>query len=376
MTNRMTWACVALLGFAAFAAPSVCRADPPTTAPSIQLKPGPMDLTFTQRSPLSKPKEIARRLSLKPADVADDYDLSQQTFKAYVPKDFDPAVPQGLLVFLGYKDTTETPRAWQPILDTAHVIFIGSVAHHGEEHPPSIPTWQTFGMALDAANNIQQQCKIDPARVYLMGWDYSTEFALAYPDIFTGYILVDPSYFKCLSLPDGRYMAGDEFAPPMTSFYSLAKRRPFFFVARSSDELQILNVKMNIMKRDGFSQVQTLQLSIDGDLHYPNLSTEWFEKQTLPFLDAASAQEAKAEEKRAELKAAQPAVAAPDAAQSPAAPAPTGPSEAAKLLKSAQLYIANNLPDLAKPKLQQILDTYPDDPAAVKAKELLGQINQ
>jgi hypothetical protein len=52
------------------------------------------------------------------------------------------------------------------------------------------------------------------------------------------------------------------------------------------------------------------------------------------------------------------------------------PTEAAKILKSAQPYIANNLPDLAKPKLQQIIDTYPTDPAAAKAKDLLAQINQ
>jgi hypothetical protein len=36
----------------------------------------------------------------------------------------------------------------------------------------------------------------------------------------------------------------------------------------------------------------------------------------------------------------------------------------------------NGHPDLARRKLNQIIANYPTDPAAEKAKELLGQLNQ
>jgi TolA-binding protein len=41
----------------------------------------------------------------------------------------------------------------------------------------------------------------------------------------------------------------------------------------------------------------------------------------------------------------------------------------------AQLYINGGQTDLAKSKLQEILDTYPDDPLAPKAKTMLDQLN-
>ena len=60
-------------------------------------------------------------------------------------------------------------------------------------------------------------------------------------------------------------------------------------------------------------------------------------------------------------------------------PAPLAAPEvnaAQHLLGMAQLYISNGQTDLAQKKLQQIIDAYPGDPAAAKAKELLGQMNQ
>src|SRR5579872_3339224 len=72
---------------------------PPATQPAASVQTGEVNLTFTERSPLSKTEELARRLYLKPADVKEDYDLSKLPFKAYIPTNYDPAVPQGLFVY-------------------------------------------------------------------------------------------------------------------------------------------------------------------------------------------------------------------------------------------------------------------------------------
>jgi TolA-binding protein len=63
-------------------------------------------------------------------------------------------------------------------------------------------------------------------------------------------------------------------------------------------------------------------------------------------------------------------------ATSPSAqPPPAAPSEAEHLLSMAHLCMNNNMIDLAKQKLQEIIDHYPNDPAAAKAKDLLGQMS-
>jgi hypothetical protein len=119
---------------AAIAGITPIRADtPPSSQPAPQVQTGEVDLTFTQRSPLSTPKEIARRLKANPDK---DYDLSTLPFKAYVPTNYDPAVPHGLFVYLGYKDSVSTPPQWHAMLEQHHLIFITPVCHTGDQYAP------------------------------------------------------------------------------------------------------------------------------------------------------------------------------------------------------------------------------------------------
>src|SRR6516162_10475058 len=94
---------------------TVVRADEPATTQS-SVATGDIDLTFTERSPLSKPEELARRMNLKESEVSPDYDLSKCPFKAYVPTNYDPSVPVGVFVYFGYKDTIGTPPTWHLVL--------------------------------------------------------------------------------------------------------------------------------------------------------------------------------------------------------------------------------------------------------------------
>jgi hypothetical protein len=130
-------------------------------------------------------------------------------------------------------------------------------------------------------------------------------------------------------------------------------------------------LKAGAMKQDGFEHVTQVGLSTGGDLHFPNMKAEWFEQQALPFLDQFSS----------ELKkpTTEPSVASGEGAATTQATQPSeseaGPSKAQSLLSVAQILIANNETELAKKKLQAIISAYPTDPAAAKAKELLGRLN-
>jgi len=145
---------------------------------------------------------------------------------------------------------------------------------------------------------------------------------------------------------------------------SLAETRSFFMIDDGNPQnVEVTKLIIGAMHRDDFNQIMRTSLSLSDDLHYPNMKADWFEQQALPFLDAASV--------KAEIAKSVPG----SATTMPASAAPAV-SEPQHLLTMAQLYISNGQTDLAQKKLQQIIDTYPGDPAAAKAKELLGQLGQ
>jgi hypothetical protein len=342
----------------------------PSTEPAVQVKTGAVDLTFTERSPLSAPKELARRLNLKPADVATDYDLSKRPYKAYVPTNYDPAKPLGVIVYLGYKDSVSTPPLWAPVLEKSHLIFITPVCHSGELYAPSVPSWQMTGLAMDAVYNLKHQYAVDDRRVYLMLWgNQSTQAAIATADVFTGFVVTyDFGWLE--SIRSGNLIYPSAFSPPPTELLHEAENAPFFRIDDASPDLVKANERIaDAMRRRGFEHVMRAGLSSSDDLHYPNFKAEWFSQQALPFLDKFSTSDRKVNP-RPQMAATNPD-AAPAATTPPVTP---GPSEAQSLLSKAQLLLANGQTDIARGKLQQIIKLFPDDPASAKAKELLDQM--
>jgi hypothetical protein len=341
--------------------------DALATQPAAQLQTGELDLTFTQRSPLSTPQEIARRLNVTPTSLGDNYDLSKLPFKAYVPSNYDLTKQYGLLVLLNYKDTDSTPPLWHPVLDKSHVIFISPVCHTGEQHPPSVPLWQTIGLAFDAVYNCKKQFNIDSRRIYLMSFvDNSSRTSYSTSDVFTGFIVAaDAEYWRRIYVPGNQYYEA-AFTPPPAELMSLAKTRPFFLIGDTTNSnVDGVKLILGAMQHDGFSTVTIISLSIPNDLHYPNMKSDWFEQQALPFLDKGGNSEN--------------AIAASISPSSqPSATPQTAPtvSEPQHLLTLARLYMSNGMADQARKKLQEIIDTYPDDPAAQTAKDLLSQMKQ
>jgi hypothetical protein len=343
---------------------------------------GEIKLTFSERSPISTPKELARRLSMKPNEIPADYDISQLPFWAYIPATYDPKKPAGIIVYLGYKNTQETPKPWQPVLDRANLIFISAVCHSGTQYLPAVPLAEAVGLGLDAVYNLKRRYAIDERRIYEMaGNDGATQAAFGTCDIYTGFIVIfDPSYCHPMYMPDRSYYIPAWPGPP-TELFTRAKLRPFFEadVPDNADSWKETKLKQSTMASEGFVHLKLVKLSPGDDLHYPNLKADWFEQQALPFLDSASARGAPSGNSMpAAASANAPASPASSATSSAASTAattkPAAPSEAQHLLSLARLYIDNNHPELARPRLQMILDRYPNDPAAAQAKQLLDQL--
>lgn len=345
---------------------------------SVRMQTGELDLTFTERSPLSNPKEIARRLTMKEQDLAIDYDLKQRPFKTYVPQNYDPSVPCGIFVYLGYKDSEALPQDWEPALDKAHMIFITPVNHHGEDFPNSIPSWQMMGLAFDAVHNLRQRFHIDERRIYRMskGQD-SMRFALASADVFSGFVVTgDDTWAAPIVLPN-RSQYPQAFLPPPPPLFAEARTRAFILATEDwGPPESCWHMRTPAMKRGGFEHILELKLTWLGDLHYPMMKVQWFEDTALPFLDSIAAQTSKSAPVKIPTHtpgpASPPPIASPATQTGPAAPTPAAANpDAQRLMTLAELYVKAKQPKRAREKLEAIIRLYPNDPAAGKAKEIL-----
>jgi hypothetical protein len=343
-----------------------------STEPAGDVRTLDIDLTFTERSPLSAPKELARRLVMKETEIAPDYNLGQLPFKAYVPVNYDAATPVGIFVYLGYKNSVGTPPAWHPVLDKNHMIFITPVCHSGDHYQPSVPMWESMGLALDAAHNLKKLYSIDPKRIYMMSWDNaSTRMSLSTADVFTGFVVgFDPTWCHRMNLSNNYFYAAKWGSPP-PSLFMRAMDRPFFLVVEQIDDLAKL--KMATMRREGF-HATTAALSIMDDLHYPNFKADWFEQQALPYLDKIAMANRVGRSAEFDAEASTGPLAATTEVSASSSADTVSPAK--HLLNVAQLFIKNNQPELAKAKLQEILDQYPNDVDVVeKAKALMAQLD-
>jgi hypothetical protein len=355
---------------------STAPQKPPTTLPD-EPDVGYMDLTFTERSPTSAKKELARRFNVNETGMETDYDLSKCPFKAYVPVNDAPGTPEGVIVYLGFTDTTSVPPFWAPALERKHLIFISPVCHSGDGQGPSVPDWQSAGLAMDAVYNLKKRYAIDDKRVYQMSWGHAAQIALATSDLFTGFISVgDPSWCKAMRANNGGSYAASFTAPPGI-LYSGAKTHPFLLGddPANPDHVAATTAKANTMQQEGFEHVMQIALSLNQDLLFPNMKVQWLEQQALPYLDQFASTPGKGAKLAEEETTPEPAASRPAEATTQAAVSSVAPSKAASWLSVAKILITNGQTDLARSKLRAIIAAYPDDPAAAKAKDLLQQLD-
>lgn len=348
---------IALLSLAA-AAPATGPANPSPP------KTGEIALNFTQRSPLSSRKEIARRLGLKESVLGPDYDLSTYTFRAYVPPNYDPSTPHGLFVFLGsHHPWQQYPAQWEPLFDKSHMIFI-TLDWHDAMTPIDL-----MGLGFDAVENLKHLYNIDPHRLYDM-WANSGPILMpvASADVYTGMILCGNwRYWRQINLSANSYHPAD-FAPPPGEFVQKAKLHGVVLISITVNSEGPTLAKA--LEQDGFSHVLHINVT-SGDLTFPNYAVGWITDPVLPFLDKY-AQPTHAPPAAQATGAVQATGAAPAAA--PSAASPAGNAQAQHLLTMAKLFIANGNPEKARSNLQAILSEYPHDPAAVPAKKLLDTL--
>jgi hypothetical protein len=254
--------------------------------PQQKHRTGKFTAVFTERSVLSSPAAIKKRMRL-PASRTNkdtDYQLANESFGLYVPEAYDSNNPSGLIVWVSPSEKGNVPEAWIPVLEKHKFVWVGA-NKSGNAHDY---IHRRIPLALDAAHNAQKLYNIDPNRVYIAGLSgggrVSSVTAFHHSDIYTGGIfIIGTNYWRQVKIP-GRNAIWRRNAPrPRQKYLSHACRfgRYVFLTGdKDGNRLQTHNYYhqgyKKILKNHLYIQVPKM-----GHVRPP---AEWFEK-AIEFVD-------------------------------------------------------------------------------------------
>jgi len=309
-------------------------------------------------------------LPLRSTHIKYDFEPAHEEFLVHIPANYDGRRDFGLIVFISADNAfADLPRGWDLVLADHNLLFVAPQAAGNDQ-----PVDRRYGLAVLAADEMLTHYRVDPARTFVAGFSGGARIAgdlgFYQSDVFHGTIQ------DC----------GADFYRPVHQGHPLAADTPpgdYGLISASPQEVD--NARQNVRfalitgTRD-FRHGNILDLydgfTDDGFtaklFDVPNMPHTYCDAATLAravsFVDPPSP----------------PAVMLRAATSRPVRSAPTShpaavQSEAEKAsardLAMARNYLASNRPDLARPRLQKILQTYPGTPAATAARVLLNKLD-
>lgn len=255
-----------------------------TSKPAEQSR-GEFTLSFDQQSPLSPIEAQNKRHHIKVEEIQ-RYKLAEESFEVYVPEDYDPDRPWGILVWVSAMETGRAHTPYVPLLSEHQLIWIGA-NNSGNERGVGV----RFGLALDAVHNLKKLYNIDDSRIYVSGISgggkVATMLAIIYPEIFTGSIpIVGTTYFRHIPLPNekNKYWPG-MFEKPPAAALDRAKRDGRFVLITGSKDFNRDPIKATYEEgfvKDGFAHVEYVE--VEG-MDHQMAGADRFER-AIEFLDA------------------------------------------------------------------------------------------
>lgn len=266
-------------------------AAPPELATPHRL--GAFRTRFTERSPLSSVEtyrdryDRSREAMVQYDPAEGHYDLASESFEVFVPDNYSPEKPAGLLVWISPANSGGLGRPGNlKVLAEENLIWIGANNSGNDRWH-----WYRTGLALDAANNMQKLYNIDPERIYIAGYSgggrVASSLALLYPEVFSGgAYFFGCNYFRQVDVPDkpGAYWRPGFPRPPKSVLAPLKKQHRFVLITGEHDfNRDETAAYFEEYKRDRFENVTYLE--IPGADHGFGLEGEWL-AQVVEALDA------------------------------------------------------------------------------------------
>jgi len=226
---------------------------------------GMFTTSFTQVEPLADHDEVLHRL-LHPivyqqwheegrAKSGQSIDPRAETWKVYVPPDYDGSVPYGVFVWVDWSQDGRVYGDWEHVLREHKLIYVGADNSGNDESVME----RRVPLALTGLANIEALYNVDKSRVYIAGFSgggvTASRIAAAYADVFTGGLFVSTS---------DALGGNDVPVPPLERFSLMRSRGRYVFT--SGDE-ETSNLVMNVRTVDSYRSLCVLRVDF---IHIPN----------------------------------------------------------------------------------------------------------
>jgi len=216
---------------------------------------------------------------------ADSFAPSHQVeFDVYVPKNYDPSTPAGLLVYVSPIASGGMPDAWQEVFDRRNLIWV-SVNNSGN----TMPAERRIAEAKLSSAFILRNYEIDPQRTFISGMSGGAQIATIasslYPGLFNGGI------FLCGVNPWSERDPDPWVEDPPEELETLRKNRYVFLSGTEDFKLAAIARAYRLFKKAG---IDNSKLIVIEDMGHELPNAEDYDR-ALEFLDTRSAVTAKPE---------------------------------------------------------------------------------
>jgi len=195
------------------------------------------------------------------------------TWSIFVPDDYSPDVPYGLMVYINSTGSGKVNKQWEPILAKHRLIWVGPNKAGNE----TATSWR-MALANEGVRQMLSRYNIDRDRIYISGRSgggrVSSMQMLHQPDIYSGgFPIVGANPHRDLTMAKG-FLPGFKFSP---ASFNLAKNKSrFVFLTGEKDfnREQVQGVAKQYLQ-DGCRFVTYLEVPGMGHDAVP---VEWVEK--------------------------------------------------------------------------------------------------
>lgn len=217
---------------------------------------------FLDRSPDSSLASMITRIKFRSTAAPAIYDIEDETFVLYVPKDYNPREKFGLMVYISNIPAFVPPPDWIKTLEEHKMILI-SANNADKAQPP----YRRMGLALDAVYNMTLRYTIDSDRIFIAGMHSGAELAsvlaIHYPQTFAGGLFIHGCLYhrQIPAYKEGDIVVDEGFRRPMMDKLYRAKtdnRYVLLAGEKSSDLPTIKAIHERGFLEDRFKHVQLL----------------------------------------------------------------------------------------------------------------------
>ncbi|MHC4116995.1 MAG: prolyl oligopeptidase family serine peptidase [Planctomycetota bacterium] len=261
----------------------------PQAAQAAEIRKGSFDAVFAERCPESGLQSIFKRMQHKSRTnrtLGNDYRISEESYRVYVPSDYNTNASYGLLVWISADERGDMPEGWRKLMDKRKLIWVGA---HRSGNGHNVPG-RRMALALDAVHNAERMYNVDPNRIYVSGISgggrVASILAIHYPDIFSGGIfIVGVEYWEAIAVTGKPGQAWKPVPRPQAKYLAMAKERGRYVLLTGDNDFNRMQTRDYYEKGYRKALRHTLYIQVPG-MGHEMPPAEWYEK-AIVFLDTA-----------------------------------------------------------------------------------------